>query len=108
MCAVNEEFLYEGLVREFAEKLPAAGAVTVPEASLRVSTQQWRRAARAGAASIGRKAKTTQLGASLHAWLPDWPATDEEREAAEKKEMEVARLMRSAFPPRTVRLIDAE
>lgn len=99
MRLVNEEFIYERLVKDLAEKLSLAGSAMAWEVDIQVSPQQWRKAARAAATSIGRKVRTAHAGSSLHVWLPDWPANAAEREISDRQMQEAARVLASVFDP---------
>lgn len=79
MRLVDEQYLYERLIKNLAEKLAATGYASTSVEGLEVPEQRWRKAARAAGSSLGRKARTTASSGTIHAWLIDWPATDEER-----------------------------
>lgn len=97
MRLVNEEFLYKRLVQDLAANLSRAGSVMAWAGDIQVTPEQWRKAARAAAASIGRKVRTVQAGSSLHAWLPDWPANEAEQEINDRQMREAAQVMASVF-----------
>jgi hypothetical protein len=104
MAQVNEELPYERLVSRLGKALAETGSIMAWADEIQVPSEQWRKAARAAAGGIGRRIRTLDSGSVLFAWLPDWPATDEEREIADRRLQEAARMIPSLFEPRTVSL----
>lgn len=71
--ALPADATYEQMTSSVAASLATHGHATWPLPSCPLALDAWRRAARAGARSLGRPVRTVVTGDAVHAWLTDWP-----------------------------------